>query len=581
MKRWVFFLSCAILGLGMVICGLLVPMHLRAVDATVVEKAGRNTATLVERGLALVNERKLGAAQLLLQAAHQEGVPDCEKLGLAVTHLTKQHPELQVLGAPGPRDDKLFSKNAEAGRPRLPQTGARSNTNLPFTELVVRLENRERVLELLRGSTHPGVQELLRCRALTKTVLFPSSQSASGQAFDAAIAVCGLLLEDGHLTPGLSNAVVTLAAEANRGGDSQPFEDLLMNVMSLGQRFNWGQLVLFLERIDDAGTLRLLANQVRNADGQLPVLFSAVQLSGQPADVAKYLLNFGPTGLKDLGASLRFGAGGVNELLRRNQPLYSSTFRERVAGQAPLDAVFNLALDYSLRRSWFAMTLKWLLYLTGGFLLAMALHFARPAVSALERPLQVRGFRLVRESLFALSFLLVVLLLSEPFLARESQKAEVPFRPRLPMLGNAVPAGSAGAKSPLMNQANKLTMLLFFVVQGLLYIACVMKLAEIRRQRVAPRMRLKLLENEDHLFDAGLYLGFLGTIIAFILYSMSHGQQFSLMVAYSSTSFGIIFVSFFKIFHLRPARRKLLLEADAASLARLAPAAEPTLTTPS
>ena len=36
------------------------------------------------------------------------------------------------------------------------------------------------------------------------------------------------------------------------------------------------------------------------------------------------------------------------------------------------------------------------------------------------------------------------------------------------------------------------------------------------------------------------------------------------MVAYSSTSFGILFVSFFKIFNLRPARRKLLLEAEAA-----------------
>ena len=105
-------------------------------------------------------------------------------------------------------------------------------------------------------------------------------------------------------------------------------------------------------------------------------------------------------------------------------------------------------------------------------------------------------------------------------------------------------------------------MLLFFVIQGLLYIACVVKLAEIRRQRVPPRMKLKLLENEDHLFDAGLYLGFLGTIVSFILYSLVHAQQFSLMVAYSSTSFGIVFVSFFKIFHLRPARRKLLLEAE-------------------
>jgi hypothetical protein len=88
------------------------------------------------------------------------------------------------------------------------------------------------------------------------------------------------------------------------------------------------------------------------------------------------------------------------------------------------------------------------------------------------------------------------------------------------------------------------------------------KLAEIRRQNVPPRMKLKLLENEDHLFDAGLYLGFVGTIVSLIIFSMGL-VQFSLMAAYSSTSFGIIFVVIFKIFHLRPARRQLLLEAEA------------------
>jgi hypothetical protein len=53
-----------------------------------------------------------------------------------------------------------------------------------------------------------------------------------------------------------------------------------------------------------------------------------------------------------------------------------------------------------------------------------------------------------------------------------------------------------------------------------------------------------------------------GTIISLILVSLGVGK-FSLMAAYSSTSFGIIFVSIFKIFHLRPTRRKLLLEAEA------------------
>ena len=79
-----------------------------------------------------------------------------------------------------------------------------------------------------------------------------------------------------------------------------------------------------------------------------------------------------------------------------------------------------------------------------------------------------------------------------------------------------------------MNIPNLLTLLLFFVLQALIYIACLVKLAEIRRQRVPPRVQLKLLENEDHLFDAGLYLGFCGTIVSLILVSMSV-IQFSLM----------------------------------------------------
>ncbi|MGH7971207.1 MAG: hypothetical protein ACREIC_21005, partial [Limisphaerales bacterium] len=57
-------------------------------------------------------------------------------------------------------------------------------------------------------------------------------------------------------------------------------------------------------------------------------------------------------------------------------------------------------------------------------------------------------------------------------------------------------------------------------------------------------------------------LGFVGTIVSLILVSLNI-ITFSLMAAYSSTSFGIVFVSFFKIFNLRPVRRRLVLEAEA------------------
>jgi hypothetical protein len=568
-SRLTWFLLCAISGALMVVDGLVVPAHLRAVDARVLQQAGRNTTALIEQGLALVKQDKLGAAQLVLRAAQKEG-PEWDVLAVALRNSAAQHPGWLVWGGGDARLERLFNSD-----PGLPKSGTE-----PVTDFLVREENRSVVLEVLRGSAQPGVQELLRCRALTNTVLFPPSQSASGQALDTALAVCGLLLEGRHLSDRLSAAVLGLASASNQGGDPQRLEQVLLDVMSSGQRFNWGQLVEFTGQIQDTETLRLLAHLIRGSDADVPMLFAAVELSGKPGLVANYLLGFSRTGMRDLDASLRFGAGGVNELLQRNQQLYSSRFLRPVSGQTTFGAVLSAASELCWRMPRLGLTMKWLFYLAGGYLLAVALHFARPAASALERPLQVRGFHVAREILFALGFLLVVLLLSEPFLAQDSQRVEFPFRLRVPTMGSVVSAGTTGAARSIMNQLSLLTLLLFFVLQGLIYTACLLKLAEIRRQNLPSRLKLKLLENEDHLFDAGLYLGFAGTIISLILVSLGVIQP-SLMAAYSSTSFGIIFVSVFKIFHLRPVRRTLLLEAEAAPVEPQVPVAAAKLATPS
>ena len=570
MSRWVTSLVCTTLGLVMLAFGLVIPAHLRAVDEGVIEKAGVKTQSLVSRGLTLAANNQLGAAQLLSQVALQEHLRGREKLEFAVNELARQHPAWVVWGGPEPHFESIFAK-----QDRAPET-----LSGPFTEYVIRLENRERVLGILSASSRPGVQELLQVRLLTNTVFFPPSSSSAGQALDAALSICGLLMDGDHLSPGLSNSITSFASAANHGGDTQRFEQVLLDFMSLGQRLNWGQLVAFLQRIDDPETLRLQGNLVRRADGDLPVLYSAIELSGRPVQVAQYLMDFSQTGVADLGTAMRFGVGGLSALLKADQRLYVSPLNQALSDYIPFDAIIAGAAGLSWQMPWFALTLKWVLYLVAGFLLAFGLHFARPAVSPLERPLQVRGFHIAREILFALGFLLVVLLLSEPFLSQESQRVEFPFRLSLSTVGRLVPAGAASVKSLFMNQLSLLTLLLFFVLQGLIFTACLFKLAEIRRQRVAPRMKLRLLENEEHLFDAGLYLGFVGTIVSLILVSLNI-IQFSLMAAYSSTSFGIIFVSFFKIFHLRPARRKLLLEAEAIEEERLGATVRPSFATPS
>jgi hypothetical protein len=555
--RWLWFLFCAAFGLALLACGLLVPMHLRAVDASILQRAGRNSPALLEEGKTLAGEQKLGTAQMLMQAARLEAFPGWDRLDQLIASRARQNPAALTWGADA-RVQSLFP-----GHTPVPKAGTE-----PFTDFIVRQENRDAALAALSHSSSSTVQELMQSRSLTKTVLLPPSSSASGQAFDAAVSVCGLLSDNGHLTTSLNRRIATLAGQANHGGDTRPLEEALMDFLSLGERFNWDQLTAFVAQIPDPGTLNQLAGEARSAGTRLPVLFAVVELSGKPAAVAGYLAKFNQTGLKDLGTSLAYGGAGVSELAQRGQRFYRPDWERRVTAFASVGSLFYRAADYALQQPQLALAAKWLAYLLAGFFLAAAMHFARPAVSPLERPLQVSGFHLVREFLFSLGFLFVVLLLSEPFLAQESQKGGFSFR-LLPLTtGGVVPAGIAGIQQTIMNPIILLTLLLFFVLQALLYISCLVKLAEIRRQRVAPRMKLRLLENEDHLFDAGLYLGFVGTIVSLILASL-HFVQFSLMAAYSSTSFGIVFVVIFKIFHLRPARRKLLLEAEAGT-----PAAE-------
>jgi hypothetical protein len=525
-----------------------------------------------------------------------ERVPGREQLGLAITNLSAHHPRWVFLGCPNPRLERLAARPAE--QPGGPSARGGTSGCLPFTEFLVATEVRNRATALLENSLDPALQELLRCRDLTNTVIFPPSTSSSGQVLDTALLVCGLLMEQKKINPALSNSVYELAWRANHGGrplpgssaaaasvpwNSEPLEQILLDLMSLGQRFDWGQLEVFSGSIQDAEGLRNMAHLVRKEEGQVPVLYAASVLSGQAGAVAGYALKFSESGLADLGSALPYGAGGVRELLSRSQRWYSPAFRRWLAGYALCAAVVRAGADYCLLMPWFAVGVKWFLYLCGGFLLASAAHFSRPAVSPLERPLQVRGIHIARELLFAIGFLLAVLLLSEPFLSQESQKVEVPFRVRLPLVGRALPAVVSNLKSPFMNQQNLLTLVLFFILQAMVYATCLVKLAEIRRQQVPARMKIKLLENEDHLFDAGLYLGFVGTIISFILVSLNVGK-FSIMVAYSSTSFGIIFVSIFKIFHLRPLRRLYLMEAEADSVRgpeTVGRAPIPTLATPS
>src|SRR5690348_126339 len=127
MNRRIGFIICLLLGLLMLLCGWLIPAHLRAVEASVLRQAGHGTASLAGRGVSLVHIGQLGAAEILLRAAQHADVPDANDLASSIATEAKKYPGWQAWGVNGPAARAYFPKPPKA-----------SGTNeLSFTDFVV------------------------------------------------------------------------------------------------------------------------------------------------------------------------------------------------------------------------------------------------------------------------------------------------------------------------------------------------------------------------------------------------------------------------------------------------------------
>ena len=69
------------------------------------------------------------------------------------------------------------------------------------------------------------------------------------------------------------------------------------------------------------------------------------------------------------------------------------------------------------------------------------------------------------------------------------------------------------------------------------------------------------MENEENLFDAGLYVGIGGTATALVLQVLQVIDA-NLLAAYSSNLFGILCVAVVKIRRVRPFKRQLILDSQ-------------------
>ena len=98
----------------------------------------------------------------------------------------------------------------------------------------------------------------------------------------------------------------------------------------------------------------------------------------------------------------------------------------------------------------------------------------------------------------------------------------------------------------------------FLLIQVAIFMICLSRVSQVKNEELRASLKLDLLDNEENLFDLGLYVGLGGTVLSLILLLVLDVKQDALIGAYTSTLFGILFVAALKIFVVRPYRNHLL-----------------------
>jgi hypothetical protein len=210
------------------------------------------------------------------------------------------------------------------------------------------------------------------------------------------------------------------------------------------------------------------------------------------------------------------------------------------------------------------LALKYFCFLLGGFLAFRGLDRFLRDPAAPRSGIHAVLPRL-KTTLVAVLFCLVLIALSEPFLLKGSAASR-------PNVSVAVPSLSSSSEilnnnpqrtSPTMDLSTIVSISIFALIQVLVFVICLLKISEIDRQQVPALLKLKLMENEENLFDSGLYVGIGGTAAALVLQVLGVIEP-NLLAAYSSNLFGITCVALVKIRHVRPYKNRLILSAESA-----------------
>lgn len=536
-------LFLGIIGIAVVVMAALMPIGLRGIDRAVLAAAGRGTESIDQVGKRWAEAGKPGVA-ILFKAAQERIEIDDPRLDIVLDDAPESDRFLELWGGNDPFLEQVFAGvSLESDR-----------SHPPVLPLFLPRESRHALGEFLEGTRNRVVQEILANREIEIAQNLMPVRSSSGQPLEAVIYLQALLLQGNHLQQEFSDEVRRAAEESNAANDLGKMEPIYLDWLTLGSRLQWQPLAEIASVFETREVLRRTAHLSQVLEEDWPVFAAAVLWVGDADGISAFLVENGRSGLEDLKLAMVHGKGAVELLLERRESVASASWREKY----PEIPVFFA--DLNVQFPIFSVVIKLGLLVFGLSVLVFAIRFPfRFTFSGITKSEEPVVLSFSQSFLAAIGVAFLFLFFVEPLLFESEGISEFRFRFPNSVANAGVESTTDEGVSMKIDQVTALSVSGFFVIQAILYLISWVKIREIRRHPATSELKLQLLENEDHLFDSGLYVGLAGTVGAFIL--LAFGViNVGLMAAYASTLFGIVFVAGLKIFHLRPYRRHLILE---------------------
>lgn len=531
-------LAILLLGAAVVAGAWLLPVQIRSLSPLLLREAGAGSVSLVESGERLLESERPGPAALIRDAAVSLGLPAGSTLDADLRRVAEERPELAAWGAWDPFLEPVFGA-AVAAAPAGGERGALVRF-LPGSA-------RSAIKAYLANTRSAGVKAVVANASIDRSSRFIPAGRAGGQPLEATILLAAMLMQGNHLSPDLAREIRAMAEAANRDGDLAPIEEFYFDLLSVGRRLDWGQLTEWLRTCPNPATLGEFAHLLKVAPDRTAVLYSASVVTGMPREVMRYAMAFGSVGVDGIAEALRHGEGAVRQLLLRQVP---------VNPDVPMALEFFAGL--SLRYPLLLTIAKYL-----GFACGVWLAF-RGLDRALMGPLGRGAGRMMmhaRSGVIALVFSGILFILSEPFLLRGNPPPDYKIIVSIPALSTLGQLQASPSAAASIDSSTVITVVFFAALQVLVYLICLLKIREIERRDGPMLLKLRLMENEENLFDSGLYVGIGGTASALVLQVLGIIEP-NLLAAYSSNLFGITCVALVKILHVRPYKRALILRAE-------------------